>query len=111
MLALGALLDPLLGEPTSWTPLHASSRLFVDRAAETVIKAKLEGSRFASAETVDCIVSLFEEKTKRKFIGAGEISYIKFGESTDTDRSHGVSMGRLTLTRCGPSRSLPSKRD
>lgn len=48
---------------------------------------------------VEHILSIFEEKTKRRFFGEGEISYIKFGESTDTDRPHGVSMGRLSLSR------------
>ncbi|ORY54166.1 hypothetical protein BCR35DRAFT_335850 [Leucosporidium creatinivorum] len=72
--------------------------VFVDRAAETLIKAKLDGSSFASAEKIDLIVSLFEEKTKRRFTGSGEMSYIKFGHSNVTDRPHGVSMGRLSLS-------------
>ncbi|ORY73067.1 hypothetical protein BCR35DRAFT_354200 [Leucosporidium creatinivorum] len=72
--------------------------VFVDRAAQTLVKAKLDGSRFASAEKIDRIVSLFEENTKRRFTGSGEISYIKFGDSCITDRPHGVSMGRLSLS-------------
>ncbi|ORY73053.1 hypothetical protein BCR35DRAFT_315017 [Leucosporidium creatinivorum] len=72
--------------------------VFVDRAAETLVKAKLDGSRFASAEKIDRIVSLFEENTKRRFTGSGEISYIKFGDFNITDRPHGVNMGRLSLS-------------
>lgn len=52
--------------------------VFADRAAETLVKAKLAGTRFAKAETVDSIISLFEEQTKRGFAATDDVSYINF---------------------------------
>jgi hypothetical protein len=76
--------------------------VFVDRAARTLVEAKLAGSKLAGADTIESIISIFEEKTKRRFTGSGEASIIKFGTSQETDRHIGVNMGRLTLSSWAP---------
>ena len=52
---------------------------FVDRAAEHMLKAKLQGSRFGDDVCVQGILGEFEKKTKRKFNGTQVSSIVKFG--------------------------------
>jgi len=53
--------------------------VFVDRAAEHMLKAKLQGSRYGSDVCIQGILGEFEKKTKRKFNGTQVSSIIKFG--------------------------------
>ena len=53
--------------------------VFIDRAAQHMLKAKLQGSRFGDDLCIQGIVAEFERKTKRKFDGTQVSSVIKFG--------------------------------
>ena len=53
--------------------------VFIDRAAEHMLKAKLQGSRFGDDACIQGIVEEFEKKTKRKFDGTQVSSIVKFG--------------------------------
>ena len=53
--------------------------VFIDRAAQHMLKAKLKGSRFGDDMCVQGILEEFEKKTKRKFDGIQMSSIIKFG--------------------------------
>ena len=53
--------------------------VFIDRAAQRMLKAKLEGSRFGEDVCIQGILEEFERKTKRKFNGTQVSSIIKFG--------------------------------
>ena len=53
--------------------------VFIDRAAEHMLKAKLQGSRFGNDACIQGILEEFERKTKRKFDGSQMSSIIKFG--------------------------------
>ena len=53
--------------------------MFIDRAAQRMIVAKLQGSRFGDNEYIQDILGEFEKKTKRKFDGT-QVSIIKFGK-------------------------------
>ena len=53
--------------------------VFVDRAAQHMLKAKLQGSRFGDDVCIQGILREFERKTKRKFDGTQASSIIKFG--------------------------------
>ena len=53
--------------------------VFIDRAAEHMFKAKLQGSRFGDDVCIQGIVGEFEKKTKRKFDGTQVSSIVKFG--------------------------------
>ena len=53
--------------------------VFIDRAAQHMLKAKLQGSRFGDDMCVQGILEEFEKKTKRKFDGTQVSSIIKFG--------------------------------
>ena len=52
--------------------------VFIDRAAERMLKAKLQGSRFSDDAYIQVILDVFEKKTKRKFDGTQVSSIIKF---------------------------------
>src|SRR5258706_12365252 len=51
--------------------------VFVDRAAQLMLEAKLQGSRFAEEACIRGILGEFERKTKRKFDGAQVSAIIK----------------------------------
>ena len=53
--------------------------VFIDRAAQRMIVAKLQGSRFGNDAYIQDILGEFEKKTKRKFDGT-QVSIIKFGK-------------------------------
>ena len=53
--------------------------VFIDRAAQHMLKAKLQGSRFGDDVCIQGILGEFERKTKRKFDGTQVSSIIKFG--------------------------------
>ena len=53
--------------------------VFVDRAAQHMLKAKLQGSKFSDDVCIQGILGEFERKTKRKFDGTQVSSIIKFG--------------------------------
>ena len=53
--------------------------VFIDRAAQYMLKAKLQGSRFGDDAYIQGILREFERKTKRKFDGTQVSSIIKFG--------------------------------
>jgi len=53
--------------------------VFIDRAAQHVLEAKLRGSRFGDDACIQGILGEFERKTKRKFDGTQVSSIIKFG--------------------------------
>lgn len=54
--------------------------VFVDRAAQHMLGAKLEGSQFGDDAYIQDILGEFEKKTKRKFDGTQASSIIKFGK-------------------------------
>ena len=53
--------------------------VFVDRAAQRMLKAKLQDSKFGDDVCIQGILGEFERKTKRKFDGTQVSSIIKFG--------------------------------
>ena len=53
--------------------------VFVDRAAQLMLEAKLQGSKFSDDVCIRGILGEFERKTKRKFDGTQASSIIKFG--------------------------------
>ena len=53
--------------------------VFIDRAAQHMLKTKLQGSQFGDDMCVQGILEEFEKKTKRKFDGTQMSSIIKFG--------------------------------
>ena len=53
--------------------------VFIDRAAQHMLEAKLQGSEFCDGEYIQNILGEFEKKTKRKFDGTQVSSIIKFG--------------------------------
>ena len=53
--------------------------VFIDRAAQHMLEAKLQGSRFGDEACIQGILGEFEKKTKRKFDGTQVSSIIKFG--------------------------------
>ena len=53
--------------------------VFIDRAAQHMLKAKLQGGRFGDDAYIQLILGEFERKTKRKFDGTQVSSIIKFG--------------------------------
>ena len=53
--------------------------VFIDRAAQHMLEAKLKGSRFGDDMCIRDILGEFERKTKRKFDGTQVSSIIKFG--------------------------------
>ncbi len=86
----GSTVDSTLYECKDTTPklileeVCASERiwagsLFIDCAAERMLKAKLQGSRFGDDVCIQAILGEFKRKTKRKFDGTQVSSIIKFG--------------------------------
>jgi hypothetical protein len=59
---------------------------------------KLAGSKFADEAYMNDIMDEFERKTKRKFDGT-QTSIIRFGKDWDNDKPHGITKGRLTLSK------------
>ena len=53
--------------------------VFIDRAAQHMLKAKLEGSRFGDDACIQGMLGEFERKIKRRFNGTQVSSSIKFG--------------------------------
>ena len=53
--------------------------VFIDRAAQHMLEAKLQGSRFGGGACIQGILGEFEKKTKRRFDGTQVSSIIKFG--------------------------------
>ena len=53
--------------------------VFIDRAAQHMLKAKLQGTKFGEDACIQGILKEFEKKTKRKFDGTQVSSIIKFG--------------------------------
>ena len=53
--------------------------VFIDRAAQHMLKAKLQRSKFGDDACIQTILEEFERKTKRKFDGTQMSSIIKFG--------------------------------
>ena len=53
--------------------------VFIDRAAQRMLEAKLQGSQFRDGGCIQDILEEFEKKTKRKFDGTQVSSIIKFG--------------------------------
>ena len=53
--------------------------VFIDRAAQRMLEAKLKGSRFCDDACIQVILGRFERKAKRKFDGTQVSSIIKFG--------------------------------
>ena len=53
--------------------------VFIDRAAQHMLKVKLQGSQFGGDACIQGILEEFERKTKRKFDGTQVSSIIKFG--------------------------------
>jgi hypothetical protein len=72
--------------------------VFVDRGGQRMLTEKLSGSKFADAAYLTDIMEEFERKTKRKFDGT-QTSIIRFGKDWDNDRPHGITKGRLTLSK------------
>jgi len=52
--------------------------VFIDRAAQHMLKAKLQGSKFGDDTCIQGILEEFERKTKRKFDGTQASSIVKF---------------------------------
>ena len=53
--------------------------VFIDRAAQHMLVAKLQGSRYCDEAYIQEILREFERKTKRKYDGTQVSSIIKFG--------------------------------
>ena len=53
--------------------------VFIDRAAQHMLQAKLKGGLFGDDAYIQNILGEFERKTKRKFDGTHVSSIIKFG--------------------------------
>jgi len=53
--------------------------VFIDRAAQQMFKAKLQGGLFGDDAYIQVILGEFEKRTKRKFDGTQASSIIKFG--------------------------------
>ena len=54
--------------------------VFIDRAAQHMLKAKLQGSRFGDDVYIQDILGEFKKKIKRKFDGTQASSIIRFGK-------------------------------
>lgn len=72
--------------------------IFVDRAAEKVLRGKLNGSKWGDDEWITEMVSAFESRTKCIFDGSLGKYVVDFGGIRDTDRSRGIIKGKLSLT-------------
>ncbi|KIM20871.1 hypothetical protein M408DRAFT_30005 [Serendipita vermifera MAFF 305830] len=72
--------------------------VFVDRAAETMMKQKLAGSKYGDDDYIMGMVAAFESRTKRLFDGEMTNYAVEFGTTRDNDRPKGIIKGRLSLT-------------
>jgi len=54
--------------------------VFINRAAQHMLKSKLQGGQFSDDAYIQDILEDFEKKTKRKFDGTQMSSIIKFGK-------------------------------
>ncbi|ORY74760.1 hypothetical protein BCR35DRAFT_333300 [Leucosporidium creatinivorum] len=71
--------------------------IFVTRAGEKLIEAKLKGSRFAGEEYIAEATGKFERETKRKFTGTEAWAYIKVTGGEESDGN--VARGRIKLSK------------
>ncbi|KIM19447.1 hypothetical protein M408DRAFT_43717, partial [Serendipita vermifera MAFF 305830] len=72
--------------------------VFIDRAAEVMLKRKLAGTKYGEEDYIVDMVTAFEGKTKRLFDGEATNYTVDFGSTRDNDRTSGVIRGRLSLT-------------
>ncbi|KAH7100085.1 hypothetical protein BKA62DRAFT_831200 [Auriculariales sp. MPI-PUGE-AT-0066] len=86
-----------LEEVTASDCVQAGS-VFVDQDAETMLRLKFKGSKFAGIEFIREMMVIFEKKTKRKFDGSDDSSVITFGRNSDNDSNVGINKGRFTLS-------------
>ncbi|KAH7088652.1 hypothetical protein BKA62DRAFT_163401 [Auriculariales sp. MPI-PUGE-AT-0066] len=104
----GSTVDSTVYKCTSTSPLQLeevtssecvqAGGAFLDWEAERVLRRRLEGSRYGHPEIVDIMVREFERKTKRKFDGSPEESFIQFGLPSDSDPLCGIRMGRIKFS-------------
>ncbi|KIM25121.1 hypothetical protein M408DRAFT_26521 [Serendipita vermifera MAFF 305830] len=73
--------------------------VFVDRAAEIMLKHKLVGTKYGDQESITEMVAAFEGRTKRLFDGEIGSYAVDFGGTRDNDRRNGIIKGRLSLTK------------
>ncbi|KAG8846504.1 hypothetical protein FRB91_000722 [Serendipita sp. 411] len=73
--------------------------VFVDRAAENMLREKLCGSKYGDDDTRTDMVRGFESKTKRLFDGTQTSNMVDFGGNKDNDRSYGIIKGKLILSK------------
>ena len=59
---------------------------------------KLQGSRFATTEDIDAMMTNFESMAKPTFRDPSVSSYIKFGGPRDSDERFNIRRGTLTLS-------------
>lgn len=64
----------------------------------SLIRHKLSSSPFNTPEFLTSIMTAFDAKAKLLFSNAEENQIVKFGFDRDSDRSVGISRGRLTLS-------------
>ncbi|KAG9022778.1 hypothetical protein FS842_005935, partial [Serendipita sp. 407] len=73
--------------------------LYVDNAAYDMLRSKLATSIFSGEEYLEEMMNSFKTKTRPLFDGSQINNVIDFGGRRDTDRLHGILMGKLTLSR------------
>ncbi|KAH8922557.1 hypothetical protein BT69DRAFT_1263289 [Atractiella rhizophila] len=73
--------------------------IFVNKAMEELLRAKLVGSRFSSDEDIALMMAYFEQHTKPLFCGheRDQVEFISFGGQRDNDQDFGIRRGRLTV--------------
>ncbi|KIM25125.1 hypothetical protein M408DRAFT_331413 [Serendipita vermifera MAFF 305830] len=71
--------------------------VFVDRAAEVMLKQKLAGTKYGEDDFIADMVTAFESRTKRLFDGEVTSYAVDFGNTRDNDRPNGIIKGRLSL--------------
>jgi hypothetical protein len=62
------------------------------------VSAKLQGSKFCTADDIAEMVKDFDKKAKHSFRKLNEPAYVKFGSSRDKDTRVGIRGGQLTLS-------------
>ncbi|KAH7088645.1 hypothetical protein BKA62DRAFT_835565 [Auriculariales sp. MPI-PUGE-AT-0066] len=90
--------SPLLLEEVTSSECVQAGGAFLDWAAERALRERLKRSRYGHPEIVNIMVREFERRTKRKFDGSSDESFIHFGLPTDNDPPHGIKMGRVRLS-------------
>ncbi|KAL8292780.1 hypothetical protein RQP46_001392 [Phenoliferia psychrophenolica] len=98
MYEVTATLPKLLLREAKTSDCTQCGAIFVSRAAEAIIKQKLGKSKYNKPEFISAILDGFETKTKILFDNPEENYVIKFAFDRDSDKSVGISRGRLTLT-------------